>query len=173
MRIFIPVVLAFLFVGCSDNVQDAQKVEATQAVAKEETEAIAQLKAKAIKEEVAKQNEIPQPPSIPTIPTAEIVKAVEKVKIEASNEVEALKQVVDEGKTLYIKCAACHGSNGEKAALAKSQIIKGWSVAKVTEALNGYKNGTYGNAMKAVMKGQASGLSDTQIKSLAEYISSL
>lgn len=70
-------------------------------------------------------------------------------------------------------CAGCHGTNAEKAALGKSQIIKGWSVTKVSDALNGYKAGTYGGVMKTVMKGQASKLSDADIKAVSEYISSL
>jgi len=99
-----------------------------------------------------------------------IVKVVEKVKTEAAKEViqvaqkiEAVTSSLESGKTLYTKCAGCHGVNAEKPALGKSQIIKGWSVAKITEALNGYKDGSYGGAMKGVMKGQASSLSDSDI----------
>ena len=70
-------------------------------------------------------------------------------------------------------CAGCHGANGEKAALGKSQIIKGWDVAKTTAALKGYKDGSYGGAMKGVMKGQVARLSDADIQALAEHISKL
>ena len=31
-----------------------------------------------------------------------------------------------DGATLYKKCAGCHGANGEKKALGKSLVIKGW-----------------------------------------------
>ncbi|RXJ81756.1 c-type cytochrome [Arcobacter sp. F2176] len=70
-------------------------------------------------------------------------------------------------------CAGCHGANFEKPALGKSQIIKGWPAAKVEEALKGYKAGTYGGAMKGVMKGQVARLSDADIKEIAEKISKL
>ncbi|HFU76643.1 MAG TPA: c-type cytochrome [Arcobacter sp.] len=73
----------------------------------------------------------------------------------------------------YGKCAGCHGVNGEKAALGKSQIIKGWEASKTIEALNGYKDGTYGGVMKGVMKGQVMSLSDADIEKLAKHIESL
>merc|ERR1711879_548080 len=55
-----------------------------------------------------------------------------------------------DGAALYNTCAACHGMNGEKAALGKSQVIKGWDAAKTEAALKGYKDGSYGGAMKGV-----------------------
>jgi len=70
-------------------------------------------------------------------------------------------------------CAACHGANGEKKALGKSQVIAGWDVAKTTAALNGYKDGSYGGAMKGVMKGQVMRLSDADIADLAAQIAAM
>jgi cytochrome c553 len=75
------------------------------------------------------------------------------------------------GKALFGKCVGCHGANAEKKALGRSAVIKGWSVSKTTKALKGYKNGTYGGAMKGLMKGQVASLNDKQIKELAVYIS--
>ena len=71
----------------------------------------------------------------------------------------------------FTTCAACHGQKAEKRALGKSQIIKGWSVQKTTDALNGYKDGSYGGPMKGVMKGQVARLSEADIKDLAQMIS--
>ena len=71
----------------------------------------------------------------------------------------------------FAACAACHGANAEKSALGKSQIIKGWPAAKIEAALHGYKDGTYGGAMKGVMKGQVARLSDADIADLAKQIS--
>lgn len=73
---------------------------------------------------------------------------------------------------LYKSCATCHGATGEKAALGKSEVIKGWDSKKVQESLVGYKTGTYGKAMKGVMKGQVARLSDEDIKVLGDYIAS-
>ena len=78
-----------------------------------------------------------------------------------------------DGATLYKKCSACHGANGEKSALGKSQVIAGWSKDRLVKAMKGYKNGTYGGAMKMIMKGQVFPLNDAQIDALAEYISNL
>ncbi len=75
-----------------------------------------------------------------------------------------------DGAALYKKCAGCHGANGEKAALGKSQVIKGWEESKTVTALKGYKDGTYGGVMKGVMKGQVASLNDEQIESIAKFI---
>lgn len=78
-----------------------------------------------------------------------------------------------DGAKIYNSCAGCHGANAEKAALGKSAVIKGWDVEKTFAALKGYKDGSYGGAMKGVMKGQVTRLSDADIKAVAEHISSL
>lgn len=110
-------------------------------------------------------------------------KAVEtKAKIEDSiNTIVAAKTEANKsestdsakGKGLYLKCAGCHGQNGEKAALGKSQVIKGWDASKVVKALKGYKDGSYGGVMKGVMTGQVNNLSDEEVNALGAYVSSL
>ena len=67
-------------------------------------------------------------------------------------------------------CAGCHGANFEKAALGKSKIVKDMTKADIEKALKGYKDGSYGGAMKGVMKGQAAKLSDADIKAIAEKV---
>ncbi|MDD5386118.1 MAG: c-type cytochrome [Sulfuricurvum sp.] len=78
--------------------------------------------------------------------------------------------MADEGADLFKKCAACHGAQGEKAALGKSKIIKDLGVAGVITALKGYKDGSYGGPMKGMMKGQVATLTDAQITAIASYI---
>jgi len=75
-----------------------------------------------------------------------------------------------DGATIFKKCAACHGSNGEKVALGKSKVIKELSKDEIVTALKGFKDGTYGGSMKALMKGQIASLSDADIEAVAEYI---
>lgn len=77
------------------------------------------------------------------------------------------------GKEIFKVCATCHGVNAEKAALGKSKVIKGWDSVKIENALHGYKEGTYGGPMKAVMKGQVSKLDSEEIEAVSEYISNL
>lgn len=67
-------------------------------------------------------------------------------------------------------CASCHGAKAEKKALGKSAIIASWDEAKIIAALKGYKDGSYGGAMKGVMKGQVVRLSDADMTDLAKQI---
>ncbi|MCK4874993.1 MAG: c-type cytochrome [Sulfurimonas sp.] len=101
--------------------------------------------------------------------------SITKVESPKSVPIKKVKAVVSvrTGPSLYVACAACHGADGLKIALGKSQIIKGWDSKKVINALNGYKDGTYGGSMKGIMKGQVSALSDEDIKAVSEYISKL
>jgi len=75
-----------------------------------------------------------------------------------------------EGADLFKKCASCHGSVGEKHALNKSRVINQMSEEEIVTALKGYKDGSYGGAMKALMKGQVSAYDDAQIKTVATFI---
>ncbi len=75
-----------------------------------------------------------------------------------------------DGATVYKKCIACHGANGEKVALGKSKIIKDMTKAEIESSLLGYQNGTYGGAMKGLMAGQVKTLSTTDIKDIANKI---
>jgi cytochrome c-type protein NapB len=67
-------------------------------------------------------------------------------------------------------CAGCHGANFEKAALGKSKIVKDMSQADIETALNGYKDGSYGGAMKGIMVGQVAKLSKEDITEIAKSI---
>ena len=67
-------------------------------------------------------------------------------------------------------CAGCHGQHFEKVAMGKSKVVKDMSEADILVALKGYKNGTYGGAMKGLMKGQVANLSDADMKSMAATI---
>ena len=102
-------------------------------------------------------------------------KADEKVT-QMKKEVLAHKEAVVpaiSGQKLFNQCSSCHGMNAEKKALNHSEIIKGWDVSKITAALNGYKDGTYGGAMKGLMKGQVATYDDAKIEAVAKYISTL
>ena len=105
----------------------------------------------------------------------EAIKAIEEKVIEKKIEQKpkTVVKATKNGEELYKACAACHGTHGEKAALGKSKIIKGWEASKTETALNGYKDGTYGGAMKGLMKGQAGFLSAEEIKTVSKYISKL
>jgi cytochrome c553 len=78
-----------------------------------------------------------------------------------------------DGASIYKKCAGCHGVNGEKKALGKSKVIANMTQKEISDAINGYKDGTYGGAMKGLMKGQVASLSKDDVESLSSYIASL
>jgi len=145
MKIVLSVALTLLFVACGEESQEKITTpKASHTVTKE-----------SVKE------------------SAPVAKTTTKpaAKVEVKPVVTKSKAKVVDGKLLFNTCAGCHGSSGEKQALGKSQIIKGWSQEKVLQALNGYADGTYGGAMKAVMKGQAAKLTAQEREAVAKYIS--
>lgn len=110
--------------------------------------------------------------------TEEIIQKTKETKENIESSIEKIVETKKETtssinpKSLYIKCAGCHGQNGQLQALGKSHVIKGWDKQKIKDALLGYKNGTYGAAMKGVMIAQMTSLNEEEIEALAEYISS-
>jgi len=82
--------------------------------------------------------------------------------------------IASDGADLYKQCVACHGINGEKKALNKSEVIAGWDIARTEAALQEYKAGTRNiNGMGTLMKGKIAAYSDEEIYAVAEYISTL
>lgn len=170
MRIVLLAVAALFIIGCSN--ENKQVSEETATEEKSVAQSIKDVKSEAIettqevKEQVTqKAQEVKE----------EVVLKTQEVKEEAAVKVEEAKTAIAEiqvdAAKLYQVCAGCHGADGSKVALGKSQIIKGWDAQKIADALNGYKAGTYGKAMKGIMVGQVSKLSDVEIKALAEHIS--
>ena len=72
---------------------------------------------------------------------------------------------------LYKPCAACHGPDGKMKAMNVAPPLAGQSKEDIMKKLKGYKDGSYGGAMKAVMAPQAAKLSDADIEALADKIS--
>ena len=76
-----------------------------------------------------------------------------------------------DASTLYLQCAECHGSHGEKSALGKSGILKGQSVSQIYTQIKRYAKGkqnSYGYG--SLMKMQVARLKDKEMKELSEYI---
>jgi len=76
------------------------------------------------------------------------------------------------GKEIFAKCAVCHGADGRKKALGKSEIIGGRPAEEIERKVKEYKAGT-GSLYGKIMKGNVISLSDYDIRNVAEYISSL
>ncbi len=122
-------------------------------------------------------------PEAAAAPAESVEAAAEAVKTEVETAAQAVEaevaaaaeapMAVDGAMLFKQKCATCHGQSAEKKALNASQIIAGWDKAKLLEALHGYKDGSYGAAMKGMMQGQVKALSDADMDALADHISSL
>jgi len=167
MKIILSAVVALFLLGCGENKSNTQEAKSVTPQKSEVVEKVAVVAEKvAPKEEkvIVAQEKITPTETKETV-VEEVVPVAKSVVKEESSKIDAAK--------LFIACSSCHGLHGEKKALGKSQVIQGWEASKVVEALKGYKDGTYGGAMKGVMKGQAAKLSDAQMNALGEYISKL
>ena len=67
-------------------------------------------------------------------------------------------------------CAGCHGAGFEKKAMGQSKVVKDMSKEDIVASLKGYKDGTYGGAMKGLMLGQVQNLSSDDIEAIASEI---
>jgi cytochrome c553 len=158
MKIFMSVVLIMFLAGCSsENKQNNEEAATEKKIVVKDVKNKALETAQEVKEAVSEK--------------AQEVKEVISEKAQEVKEAVSTPEI--DAAKIYSACAGCHGADGSKAALGKSQIIKGWDAQKTADALKGYKTGTYGGAMKGLMRGQVSKLSEAEIQALAEYISKL
>ncbi len=67
-------------------------------------------------------------------------------------------------------CKGCHGANFESKAMGVSKVVKDMSKEEIVKALKGYKDGSYGGSMKAIMKGQVTSLNEADINDIANAI---
>lgn len=68
-------------------------------------------------------------------------------------------------------CVACHGANMERKAppvTPETRVVAEMTKDEIKASLKGYKDGTYGRATAAIMKGQVARLSDADIDAIAE-----
>ena len=163
VKIILSTVVALFLLGCNDTTTHETHKQEVKQKAEVVEQKVAPVQVQEVKP-VVEEHSLKKVVEVAPVKTEVVQKKIAVVKQETST--------VDAAK-LFMACAACHGSHAEKSALNKSQVIQGWSVTKIEKALQGYKDGSYGGAMKGIMKGQASKLNDAEIKALAEYISKL
>ncbi len=80
---------------------------------------------------------------------------------------------ISNGGNLYKKCSGCHGSSAEKKALGQSLIVADMNSTEIINALEGYKNNTYGRKMAGIMIGQTVKLTTQDIEDLSAHITSI
>lgn len=77
------------------------------------------------------------------------------------------------GQQLYAQCSGCHGQEGDRPALGKSNLLQGQSLIELIQKLNDYRNKERNNkGMGLLMTGQVNDFSDKDIVNVATYISS-
>lgn len=183
-----------LFSGCEKREGESVRHE-TEPAAKSQTvqEAVKPAEEAAAEESGAKAEEAADGAGteIEESPVAQKVdEAAKEVEQKASEIAESVKEGAEEAASVAAaavskpagvdaeplyksKCAGCHGAKGEKHALGKSGIIAGQPSEELLKKLDGYKNGTYGGAMKSIMASQVSSLDDGQMRALSDYISKI
>jgi len=188
MKIALSVAVALLFIGCSESTQKETKTVAQAAPVVEQKAPESRGAMSSMMNSANTMASTAHKVATTTADKAQDVadsavkatnNAVENAKVAVTETADKVADKVDavvSGKTgqmLFKTCAGCHGQKGEKIALGKSQVIQGWSVVKTSDALNGYKAGTYGGVMKGIMVGQTKKLSENDVELIAEYISTL
>ncbi len=83
-----------------------------------------------------------------------------------------------DGAELFKKCVTCHGPQAERSYLNKVPVLTSVDAAERLELMKAYKAGTLGDGkgkfgMGAVMKAQMASLSDEDMVSVNDYITTL
>jgi len=174
--------------GATEEAHAPAKHEAKEAPAKaEETAPVAEEAPAKVEEAAPATEETPEKaeevaPVVEEAPAK--VEEVAPVVEEASAKVEEATPATEEAPTEAEETAAapavatpnlgacngCHGANFEKKAMGVSKVVSGMSKADIVTAIKGYKDGTYGGAMKGLMKGQVASFDDASINAIAEAI---
>lgn len=166
--IYSTLTLLLLSACSSEQVQEKHKETAVD----QKIDAVKEAKNVVHVQEPKKESVIDQ--KIDAIKEARAVVNVVNTKTKEISVASTVQKAPLNASSLYQKsCASCHGENADKPALNASAIISKWSSKQIQDSLDGYKNGTYGGKMKAIMQGQIKPLSSEDIKALSNYISNL
>jgi cytochrome c553 len=163
--------------GCQEKERQQEKAQVQKEQKQQQQEQSAQPK----QEETALQQEqsaVTQTPKTPQQqPVEESGAAMEKDGVAAkqknTKQQEPPTSAEKNGQELYVSCVSCHGPSAQRKALGTSEVIAGWDKQKLIDAMQGYKDGTYGGNMKATMAAQMGRFDKAQIEKMAEYISGL
>ncbi len=160
-------VAALLFTGCFNS-----ETGASQRAANEASESHAPAKHEAKVEKAAPAHEAKAEKAAPAheAKAAEPVAKAEAPAPAAKEEKAAPAEKTATAEVNTAACAGCHGANFEKKAMGVSKEVNTMSKADIVAALKGYKDGSYGGSMKALMKGQVAALDDATIEAIANKV---
>ena len=87
----------------------------------------------------------------------------------------AFPVAAQDGKALYQQkgCVACHGAEGAKPLLPNYPVIAGQNSLYVVLQLKDYKSGKRNGTQAALMKSFAVGLTEPEMKAIADYLQSV
>ena len=142
------VIISIAYTGCNEKESEIKNTVVTEKKIEVKQEKVQESKLEEVSVVIKKETII-----------APVIKEVKKITSKPN------------ATALFKKCIGCHGQNAEKKALNKSAIIKDWDTTKIANALKGYRDGTYGGAMKGLMKSQVATMSDEDIDLLSQHIS--
>ena len=156
-------VAALLLTGCFHSETGASQRAANEA---SETHAPAKHEAKAETTAVAHEAKAAPVAAKAEAPKKEAAPAAEAPKEEPV----AQKAAPATAEVNTAACAGCHGASFEKKAMGVSEVVNTLTKDEIKTALHGYKDGTYGGSMKALMKGQVAALDDAAIEAIANKV---
>jgi len=104
------------------------------------------------------------PAAAPAVPAAESAPAPAAAPAASSS---------DPGAALYVAkgCMACHGADGKTTIMDTYPKIAGQSAEYALAQMKDIKAGTRSNGQSMVMKGIVAGVSDEDLKTIAEWLS--
>ncbi len=158
-------VAAVLLTGCFNS-----ETGASQRKANGETETHAPAKHEAKAEKTAHVAEKAAPAAHEEKAEAPAPVAEEKTEAPATEAPKEEAKTAGSAEVNTAACAGCHGASFEKKAMGVSKVVKDLSKADIVTALKGYKDGSYGGSMKALMKGQVASLDDAAIEAIANKV---
>ncbi len=74
------------------------------------------------------------------------------------------------GKATFMPCVACHGMDADTPIMPLYPRLSGQNVQYSIDQMKAIKDGTRSNGQSAAMRGIMAGVSDDEIKILAEWL---
>ncbi len=86
----------------------------------------------------------------------------------------AIASAAPNGAEIFKKCAICHGDKAQKHSLNVSKLIAGMKAEDIIKTLKAYRSGKLNQyGFGRMMQGQATKLSASEMKAVAQYVASL
>ena len=71
---------------------------------------------------------------------------------------------------IHQSCAQCHGADYTTQAMGVGQVVADMSLQEIKKTMIGYKDGTYGGRMQALMAAHVKDYSDDELNEISKYV---